>query len=72
MKKNLDVTKPRYSEEISPVPGPVVLSEVVSEIPLYLIMLSDYLRIVFLLYCIDFIVWYTYFALYGSLGKNGM
>ena len=56
MKKNLDVTKPRYSEEISPVPGPVVLSEVVSEIPLYLIMLSDYLRIVFLLYCIDFIV----------------
>ena len=50
MKKNLDVTKPRYSEQILPVPRPVVLSEVVSEIPLYLIVLSDYLRIV--------IVWY--------------
>ena len=54
MKKN--ITKPRYSEEILPVPRPVVLSEVVSEIPLYLIVLSDYLRIVFLLYCIDIIV----------------
>ena len=35
MKKNLDVTKPRYSEEILPVPGPVVLSEVVSTVPNY-------------------------------------
>ena len=46
MKKNLDITKPRYSEQILPVPRPVVLSEVVSEIPPYLIVLSDYLRIV--------------------------
>ena len=28
--------------------------------------------LVIVLYYIDIIVWYTYFALYGSLGNNGM